>query len=100
MNYFWEPMKTRAGRKAFLHLAEGLNNKHLLEISDKLHATDLPYLIIRGEGDVYLSANISETLHKNIAGSKLIKIPNAGHFMMEETPKEIVEEILKFFKEN
>lgn len=100
MELFWEPMKSRLGRKAFLHLAEGLNKEQLLEIKDQLHLTEIPFLIFRGEADVYLNNDISETLHKNIKESKIIKIPNAGHYMMEEKPEQIAEEIIKFFTGN
>lgn len=97
MELFGEPMKTRIGRKAFLHLAECLDNNQLLEIKDKLHSLTTPFLIIRGEADVYLSSDISEKLHNNIKGSKLIKIPTAGHFIMEDEPGQIVKTITSFF---
>jgi len=100
MELFWKPFKTKIGRKAFLHLAECLNNENLIEISDKLHSLNLPILIIRGEGDPYLSADICEKLHENIIGSKLVKFVYASHFMMEEIPEEITKEIIGFFGEN
>lgn len=96
MSLFWRPMKNKVGRKAFLHLAESLNNQHILEISDELHISDLPFLIIRGKEDVYLSGDICETLHKNIPKSKLVKIPNSGHYMMEEEPEKIASAITDF----
>jgi 2-hydroxymuconate-semialdehyde hydrolase len=99
MELFWKPMTSRLGRKAFLRFAEGLNNKHLLEIKDQLHSIKMPFLIIRGEADLYLSGDISETLHKNIKGSTLIKIQNAGHYIMEEKPEQIANEIIQFLKE-
>ncbi len=97
MDFFWEPMKTKLGRKAFLHFAQGLNNKQLLEIKEELHSSEIPFLIIRGEADVYLSAEIAETLHNNLKISKLIKIANAGHFMMVEVPEQISQNLLNFF---
>lgn len=100
MDLFWKPMKSRLGRKAFLHLAEGLNNKQLLEIEEQLHSSEIPFLIIRGEADVYLSAIISETLQKNIKNSKLIKISSGGHFIMEEEPRQIADAILNFWENN
>lgn len=100
MELFWKPMTSRLGRKAFLRFAEGLNNNHLLEITDQLHSIEMPFLIIRGEADLYLSADISETLHKNIKGSIIIKIPNASHYIMEEKPAQITNEIIKFLKGN
>ena len=96
MQLFWEPMKTKSGRKGFLHLAESLNNKHLLEIKDDLHKTKIPFLIIRGNEDVYLSVEICETLYKNIPRCELLKIPNTGHFMMEEEPNKISDAIISF----
>lgn len=100
MELFWEPMKTPLGRKAFLHFAKCLNNKQLVEIEDKIHSITMPFLIIRGDQDVYLSSEISGKLHQNIKGSKLIKIPNAGHYMMEELPEEIANTLMQFLSEN
>jgi len=100
MNLFWKPFKDKNGRKAFLHLAECLNNKQLLEISDKLHNTKLPILIIHGEADVYLSADICKTLNKNIKNSKLFRILTAGHFMMEDEPEQMANEIIQFLEEH
>ena len=98
MELFWEPMKTSLGRKAFLHLAECLDNDHLLEISEKLHRLAKPLLIIRGEADVYLSAEICKSLRENIPGSRLISIPTAGHYAMEDEPEQISEAIIKFIR--
>jgi pimeloyl-ACP methyl ester carboxylesterase len=100
LDLFLKPMKSKLGRKAFLHLAEELNNEQLLEISDKLHSLKLPFLILRGEKDVYLSADIAETLNANIKKSELIKLKKAGHFMMEEKPDEISDVLLKFWENN
>lgn len=100
MNLFWVPMKTKEGRKAFLRLVESLNNTDLLEIKDDLHKTNIPMLIIRGEEDIYLSADICETLHKNIKTSVLLKIPNSGHYMMEEEPEKISTAIINFINDN
>lgn len=98
MSLFWVPMKSKLGRKAFLRLAESLNNKHLLEIKDVLHKSELPFLIIRGEEDLYLSEEICETLNANIPNSTLVKIPKTGHYMMEEEPRIISETIIEFVK--
>jgi hypothetical protein len=42
MDYFWKPMKSTEGRKSFVHFANCLNHKHLLEIEH-----DLPGSICR-----------------------------------------------------
>lgn len=95
---FWEPMKTRIGRKAFLHFADCLNNRHLIEIEEKLQQLKLPVLIVRGDADVYLSGAISEKLHRDIPGSLLSRIATGGHFLQEDEPEFIANELLSFFQ--
>lgn len=97
LDYFWEPMKTKSGRKAFLHFAASLDNQHLMAIEDQLLNMQIPALIMRGDADPYLSAAISEKLASNIPKAKLIKIPTASHFMQEDEPDLISDELRAFF---
>jgi pimeloyl-ACP methyl ester carboxylesterase len=99
MEYFWKPMKTKEGRKSFIHFANCLNNQHLLEIEDELRKLKVPVLIIRGDADPYLSLRISQKLHSEIPGSRLIRIATGSHFIQEDEPEMIVEAVLRFFKE-
>lgn len=96
MSYFWRPMKTQAGRKAFLHFAHCLNNRDLTDISEQLKQLSIPVLIIRGAKDVYLSKEIADKLHKNITTSRLITIDTAGHFLQEDEPELIVHHLNAF----
>jgi len=97
LSYFWEPLKTKEGRKAFLHFAASLDINDLLEIEEQLHQLQTPVLIIRGDADPYLSAAIAEKLAKNIPGAQLIRIPTGGHFMQEDEPERIAKELKTFF---
>ena len=36
MNYFWKPMKTKEGRKGFLHFAECIDNRNLLDLEEEI----------------------------------------------------------------
>ena len=98
MAYFWKPMKTSEGRKAFLHFAECLDNRDLTSISEDLHGTRIPFLIIRGVDDVYLSAEIAHRLHREIPGSRLVEIQEAGHFLQEDQPARLLEELKAFLR--
>ena len=93
---FWEPMKTKQGRKAFLHFAACLDNHHMLEIEEKLHGLDLPVLIIRGEADVYLSGAIAEKLHQNLSDSQLVSIATGSHFIQEDEPEMVAKTVKDF----
>jgi pimeloyl-ACP methyl ester carboxylesterase len=98
MDLFWRPMRTREGRRAFLHFADCLNNRHLVDIEGNLQQLTLPTLIIRGDADVYLSGAISEKLHQDIPGSRLVRIASGGHFMQVDEPELIAEALLKHFR--
>jgi len=97
MEYFWAPMKTREGRKAFLHFAASLNYQHLLDITDQLHRLELPVLIIRGEADPYLNGAIADTLAHNIPNNTFVKIPTGSHYIQEDEPQQIAEAMIGFF---
>ena len=99
MDLFWMPMRSREGRKAFLHFAKSLDNQDLMVIAGNLKLLSLPVLIIRGEADLYLSAAISDRLHSEIPNSHLVKIPTAGHFIQEDEPELLVDFIMQFFEE-
>jgi pimeloyl-ACP methyl ester carboxylesterase len=96
MSQFWKPMETREGRKAFLHFAESLDNRDLMSISEELRRTQIPFLVVRGTEDVYLSAEIAHRLHQEIPGSRLLEIPEAGHFIQLDQPERLVEELNAF----
>jgi pimeloyl-ACP methyl ester carboxylesterase len=100
MDLFWMPIKTREGRKAFLHFAKCLNTQHLLEIEEALREMRLPVLIIRGDADFYLSSEISLRLHHEILGSRLVRIATGGHYIQEDEPQQVADNMMRFFEEN
>nr|MBC8193289.1 alpha/beta hydrolase [FCB group bacterium] len=93
MEHFWYPMKSREGRKAFLHFAKCLDNKNLLDIESALTKLDIPTLIIRGDADPYLSENIAHRLNAGIPSSKLVLMEKGSHFIQEDLPEDIVNAI-------
>ena len=98
MDFFWAPMKTRIGRKAFLHFADSLNNRHLMEIEADLKQLTVPVLIVRGDADPYLSGAIAEKLHRDIPGSQLCKIATGSHFIQEDEPERLADEMVRFWQ--
>lgn len=96
MELFVKPVRNSEGKKAFLHFARCLDNHNLMDISDRLHALDLPVLIIRGDADPYLSATIAETLHRNLARATLLRIATGSHFVQEDEPDIVARAIIDF----
>ena len=99
MNTFNKPLQSSDGKKAFMHFARCLDNKNLTDIVDQLGLLKMPVLIIRGDGDVYLRASISEQLHKDIPGSRLVRISSGGHFVQVDEPSWVANEISNFIRE-
>jgi pimeloyl-ACP methyl ester carboxylesterase len=98
MVLFWKPLQTREGRQGFLQLAKCLNNNDLMSIADSLSNLKMPVLIIRGDADPYLGANISERLHSEIKGSHLKIVKTGGHFIQEDEPDLLTDLIAKFVR--
>ncbi len=98
MQLFENQMKTSAGRKAFLHFARALDKKELLDIADDLTKLEIPVQIIRGDVDVYLSKEISNSLHKNIPNSRLETIFTGGHYLMIDEPETVSSAIWEFYR--
>jgi len=98
MALFMKPMQTNEGRKAFMHFAKCLDNHNLTEIEDDLRKLKIPVLIIRGDADPYLGATIAEKLHREIPGSRLVRIPTGGHFIQEDEPEQIARELIALFR--
>jgi pimeloyl-ACP methyl ester carboxylesterase len=58
-------------------------------VADQLHRITVPTLILVGEEDVATVPAKSEAMHARIAGSRLVRIPRAGHTSTLENPAAI-----------
>jgi pimeloyl-ACP methyl ester carboxylesterase len=99
MDAFSKPLQSNEGKKAFMHFARCLDNKNLMDIVDQLRQLEIPVLVIRSDGDVYLRAAIAEQLHKDIPGSRLVRIDKGGHFVQVDEPDWVAAEINNFIRE-
>lgn len=65
-------------------------------VSEEIKQIDRPVLIIIGDQDVATVPEKSERMHAAIQGSKLVTIPNAGHYSTIEEPHAVNEAISVF----
>ncbi len=100
MERFLAPLKSAAGRKAFLHFARCLDNLNLTELADDLVQMTMPVLVIRGDDDLYLSENIALRLVQDIPHSRLLKVPRASHYIQVDQPEIITESLREFWGED
>jgi 3-oxoadipate enol-lactonase len=66
------------------------------DFTEQLSEIKVPTLIIQGADDLLIRKDWVEFLHKNIKGSKLEVIPDAGHVNMIEKPDEFNKIVLRF----
>lgn len=97
MELFFRPLRTPEGRKAFLHFAKSLNNANLTSLAPALSELTIPMLILRGDSDLYLGASNAEKLHATVPGSQLERIKTAGHFIQEDEPEWVAQQLIAFF---
>jgi len=94
------PFSDKTSRKVLLKTVQRLSPKGFKEIEDKLHTFKGPIQIIYGENDKILP-RVSQTMKrvkKNLPQATIHSIPNCGHFLQEEVPKQISDTILTFMK--
>jgi len=63
---------------------------------DELKKIKCPALVIQGEKDFLLPVHMASEVHRNISGSKLVVIPNAGHTLNLEHVPEVCKSIKEF----
>jgi pimeloyl-ACP methyl ester carboxylesterase len=66
------------------------------DIMDRVHEIKLPALIICGESDVMTPVKYANYLGAKMANSKVVIVPQAGHFVLAEKP-EVVNEAIEDF---
>ena len=87
-------------RRSFLNSTRSLNNSDLIAISGDLQKLRMPVLIVRGDRDLYLSPEISNRLHREIPSSKLVTVPDGGHFIQLDEPQLLASTILEHIRES
>lgn len=88
-------IETREDRRAFSRTI-AVPQEQMVEPREKLQEIALPCLILWGKRDRYFPFRTARTLHKDIQGSTLVGIDNAGHFLQEEKPEQIASALLDF----
>lgn len=65
-----------------------------------LKTINVPTLIVTGDQDVLTGRNEAELMRRNISGSELRVITNAGHYSPWEQPEEVSSMLRKFWTEH
>lgn len=78
------------------HMEETFKNVVAEDIVAQTKNINIPTLIIYGDDDTYTPPEFGRELSENIKDSKLIIVPNAGHFIQKDAPEVVNSAIRKF----
>jgi 3-oxoadipate enol-lactonase len=68
--------------------------------TDRLHEIRCPTLVVHGEMDQVVELKGAEILIQKISGSRKYLIPNAGHLLLAEAPKELYGVVVDFLSDS
>lgn len=94
---FLSQWRGEEGQGAFVRQAAQLEERHTTGFEPRLASIEVPVQVIWGEADTWLDPEQADRLHEAIPGSRLKKVAGAGHFVMEDAPREVAEVLVSFF---
>jgi haloalkane dehalogenase len=92
------PFTSAEDRLALAHAGIGLEPERFVQIGERLKEIDVPVRVIYGEQDVLLP-NVADTMHRlrqDIPHAEITTLPAAGHFLQEDAPATVGEELAAF----
>lgn len=95
------PHRGALGRVSFVeHQVAHYDSTATEEISDRLGDLTLPVRILWGQHDRWQPTSYAERLAADIPRAELVVVPGAGHFLPEDDPDRVAQEVLDFLGRN
>ncbi|QUH01400.1 alpha/beta hydrolase [Saccharopolyspora erythraea] len=91
------PHRGPVGRVSFFeHQVRHYDSAPTERVAPLLGGLPMPVRILWGEDDRWQPVAYGERLASDIPHAELVTVPGAGHFLMEDRPHRVAEEILRF----
>lgn len=91
-----KPWSDEAGKRAFFRNVRRLNEEYTLAIADDLELLSHRTLILWGANDTFQKPEYAEKLARVIPNSELVWIKEAAHWLTEDQPVEVCNQIDRF----
>ena len=85
------------GKAAYLRKDEALVERDTAEVEPLLGSIGVPVRIVWGGEDAWVAPSQAKSLAEKIPGAEVEFVANAGHFVMEDAPREVAEMLTGFF---
>ena len=93
---FWKAYGDEERKRAQLDLYRSGDFSKLAPYDGRLGALGVPTLIVWGAKDEFAPVGGAHRFHKQIPGSELVVLADAGHFVMEDDPARVGAELRRF----
>jgi pimeloyl-ACP methyl ester carboxylesterase len=97
LDAYYEPIADPAMRAAILKLYRNTTPSEHPEWEERLRRLGVPALIVWGRRDPFLPPEWAERFHRDLAGSALAILDDAGHFVQEDQPEKVAQLIEAFY---
>ena len=95
---YWRGFADEDRRHSHLDLYRSGDFEKLEPYRGCLAALGVPTLVLWGETDEFAPVAGAHRFHKEIPGSRLVVLDGVGHFLMEDAPERVGEEIAAFLR--
>ncbi len=96
LNGYIEPWNSELGKEVLLQHIRLLVPWYVNSVSSDLKTLGKPVLIVWGENDQQIPVLYGHRLHREIPGSQLVIVPNAGHFVLFDAADAIASAFVNF----
>jgi pimeloyl-ACP methyl ester carboxylesterase len=88
------------GQALYLRNLTALDEADTQAFEPLLPSMSVPVLVLWGADDAWLPVSVSERVDSLIPNARRVIVPDAGHFIMEDQPQVIAEQLLAFLTDD
>jgi pimeloyl-ACP methyl ester carboxylesterase len=91
------PLCSGIGQSSFfLHQVQHYDSRYTEALTPQLSELSLPVQLLWGADDAWQPVDYAYRLQRDIPSANLTVVPEAGHFLMEDAPERVTEELQRF----
>jgi len=98
LDEFRRPFEGQDGLERFVRVATDLDGRGLIGIEPRLAELEIPALVLWGEDDAFLPAELAERLGEALPRAAVALLPGCGHFLLEDAPETVAPLVFQWLR--
>jgi pimeloyl-ACP methyl ester carboxylesterase len=98
LDEFRRPFEGPDGLERFVRVAADLDGRGLVGIEPRLAELEIPALVLWGEEDAFLPAELAERLGEILPRAAVALLPGCGHFLLEDAPETVAPLVFQWLR--